>query len=54
MLDKFIHAKKRRGLASAVTEWSMAMLDNNRLGKMSRQAANSLQKARERLQRVAN
>jgi len=30
------------------------MLDNNRLGKMSRQAANSLQKARERLQRVAD
>jgi hypothetical protein len=31
----------------------MAMLDNNGLGKPGRQAANSLEKARERLQRVA-
>jgi hypothetical protein len=34
-------------------EWSMTMLDNNGLGKLRRQAADSIEKARERLQRVA-
>ena len=53
MPDKFIHAKKRHGPTSAVTEWRMPVLDNNGLGKPGRQAADSLEKARERLQRVA-
>ena len=53
MLDKFIHAKKRHGPTSTVTEWRMPVLDNNRLGKPGRETSNRLQKAHERLQRVA-
>ena len=53
MLDEFLHAKKRRGQASPIAEGSMAMLDNNGLGKLRRQVVNPFEKAREWLQCVA-
>ena len=52
MPDEFFHAKERHMLAYAIVKWRMAVLNNDRPGKLGREAADAFQETRERLQRV--